>query len=79
MMVDDRFCTVGSMNMNSRSIRYDYEINAFIMDLPVTDELTQLFNNDKLNSTILTREEYRKRGAWKRFAGWFAHLFTPFI
>ena len=71
MMVDDRFCTVGSMNMNSRSIRYDY--------LPITDELTQLFNNDKLNSTVLTKEEYHKRGAWKRFAGWFAHLFTAFI
>lgn len=79
MMVDDRFCTVGSMNMNSRSIRYDYEINAFIMDLPITDELTQLFNNDKLDSTVLTKEEYHKRGAWKRFAGWFAHLFTAFI
>lgn len=25
MMVDDLFCTVGTANLNSRSLRYDYE------------------------------------------------------
>ena len=79
MTVDDRFCTVGSTNLNSRSLRYDYEINAFIFDLNITDELNQLFKKDKLNSTILTKEEYKKRSTWKRFTGWFAHLFTPVL
>ena len=79
MMVDNRFCTVGSTNLNSRSLRYDYEVNAFIMDLPITDELNQMFRADKENSTVLTRDEYMKRTTWKRFLGWFAHLFTPFL
>ena len=79
MMVDNRFCTVGSINLNSRSLRYDYEVNAFIMDLPITDELNRMFHDDKQNSTILTRDEYMKRTTWKRFLGWFAHLFTPFL
>ena len=79
MMVDNRFCTVGSTNLNSRSLRYDYEVNAFIMDLPITDELNQMFHDDKQNSTILTHDEYMKRTAWKRFVGWFAHLLTPFL
>lgn len=79
MMVDERFCTVGSANLNSRSLRYDYEINAFIFDLPTTDQLCRIFKNDKLNSTVLTHDEYMKRTPWKRFWGWFAHLFTPFI
>ena len=79
MTVDDRFCTVGSTNLNSRSLRYDYEVNAFLFDLPVTDELNQLFDRDKRNSTVLTREEYLKRTPWKRFKGWFAHLFTPVL
>lgn len=79
MMVDDRFCTVGSTNLNSRSLHYDYEINAFILDLPTTAELGEVFQNDKLNSTIMTREEYKKRSVWRRFVGWFAHLFTPVI
>lgn len=79
MMVDDRFCTVGSANLNSRSLRYDYELNAFMFDLPITAELDSIFNHDKLNSTIYTKEEYRKRSPWKRFVGWFAHLFTPVL
>ncbi|WP_300728267.1 cardiolipin synthase [uncultured Bacteroides sp.] len=79
MMVDDRFCTVGSTNLNSRSLRYDYEINSFIFDLKTTDELTQMFKQDKLNSTVLTKEVYKKRSVFKRLWGWFAHLFVPVI
>lgn len=79
MMVDDRFCTVGSTNLNSRSLRYDYEINAFIFDLPITAQLTDIFHTDKQQSTILTKEVYKKRKPWKRFTGWFAHLFTPVL
>lgn len=79
MIVDDRFCTVGSANLNSRSLRCDYEINAFIFDLPTTAELGEVFKADKKNSTVMTDDEYRRRGAWKRFVGWFAHLFTPLL
>lgn len=79
MMIDERFCTVGSTNLNSRSLRYDYEINAFILDLPVTAELTEIFRQDKADSTVLTKEEYKKRSIRKRILGWFAHLFTPVL
>lgn len=79
MMVDSLFCTVGSTNLNSRSLRYDYEVNAFIFDPETTHELSSMFEDDKLDSTLLTREGYRKRSGWKRFSGWFAHLFTPFL
>lgn len=40
MMVDSLFCTVGSTNLNSRSLRYDYEVNAFIFDKETTHELS---------------------------------------
>lgn len=79
MTVDDRFCTVGSTNLNSRSLRYDYEINAFLFDLPITDQLVQIFNQDKKNSTVMTKDVYKNRKPWKRFVGWFAHLFTPVL
>lgn len=79
MMVDSLFCTVGSTNLNSRSLRYDYEVNAFIFDKEITRELSDMFDRDKLDSTLLTKEEYQKRSGWKRFVGWFANLFTPFL
>ncbi len=79
MMIDSLYCTVGSTNLNSRSLRYDYEVNAFIFNQETTNEMTTLFNKDKENSTLLTRDIYLKRTPWKRFVGWFAHLLTPFL
>ena len=79
MMVDSLYCTVGSTNLNSRSLKYDYEVNAFIFDTETTNELMELFKEDQKNSTLLTKEIYRQRTPWKKFLGWFAHLFTPFI
>lgn len=57
MMVDDKFCTVGSTNLNSRSLRYDYEVNAFIFNPQVTGQLSDVFNADKQQSTIMTDEK----------------------
>lgn len=79
MMIDSTYCTVGSTNLNSRSLRYDYEVNAFIFDQEVTHELMCIFHKDLQNSTLLTKEIYKKRSTWKKFWGWFAHLFTPFL
>lgn len=79
MMIDHSFCTVGSTNLNSRSLRYDYETNAFIFDKGTTGELIKMFDADKKDSTVLTQEVWKKRSGWKRFVGWFAHLFTPIL
>ena len=79
MMVDSTYCTVGSTNLNSRSLRFDYEVNAFVFDKETTYELIQMFQEDKEDSTLLTAEMYKKRTTWKKFIGWFAHLFTPFL
>lgn len=79
MMIDDKFCTVGSANLDSRSLRWDYETNAFIFDEETTDELTDMFREDKKNSTLMTDKTWKQRSKWKRFVGWFAHLLTPFL
>lgn len=80
IMVDGRFCTVGSANLNSRSLNFDYEENAVIIDSCVTRQLNDLFENDKTHSFILTKESWNKwRTPWQKFVGWFAHLLTPFL
>ena len=79
MMVDSAFCTVGSANLDSRSLRYDYETNAFIFDKKVTAQLDSMFVADKEECTMLTKEMWRKRSAFKKFKAWFANLFTPFL
>ena len=54
-------------------------INAFVFDKATTNELSNIFEDDKRQSTFLTQAEYKKKSAWKRFVGWFAHLFIPVL
>ena len=79
MMVDSAFCTVGTANLNSRSLRYDYETNAFIFAPSTTNQLNSMFERDKKNSTLLTPEMWKKRSGWKKFLGWVGNLLTPFL
>ena len=80
IMVDGKFCTVGSANLNARSLRFDYEENAVILDRHVTAELEQLFDNDKSDCDILTEDYWDQwRTPWQKFVGWFAHLLTPVL
>lgn len=80
IMVDGRFCTVGSTNLNSRSLRFDYEENAVIIDKSTTQELDNMFNKDKKQSIYLTPKTWDEfRTPWKKFVGWVAHLFSPVL
>jgi cardiolipin synthase len=80
IMVDGRFCTVGSANLNARSLSWDYEENAVIIDPCTTRELNDLFERQKPDSFILTPESWNQwRKPSQKFRGWFAHLLTPFL
>ena len=80
MMVDGKFCTVGSTNLDARSLRFDYEVNALIVNQKVTQELQDMFIRDTKKSVKLTPEEWDKfRTDWQKFRGWFANLLSPFL
>ena len=80
IMVDGRFCTVGSANLNARSLRWDYEENAVIIDRHITQQLCDLFDADKRDSFRLTPDTWNQfRTPWQKFRGWFAHLLAPFL
>lgn len=79
MTIDDTYSTVGSVNLNSRSLRYDYETNVFIFDKKITDELDAIFFRDIHRSTFLTKEVWKHRRGWVKFTGWFGNLLTPFL
>ena len=77
MTVDGKFCTVGSTNLDARGLRYDYEVNALIIDKQTTQELDQRFIEDTGKSDYISMEEWKKsRTTWQRFKGWFGHLLT---
>ncbi len=79
MTIDNKFCTVGSANLNSRSLRYDFECNAFIFDKSITAELDKIYEED-INSSIAFDDEYWKnRTCWRKFVGFCANLFSPVL
>lgn len=80
IMVDGKFCTVGSANLNARSLSWDYEENAVIIDPATTHELNTLFEQEKKESFRLTKEKWNQwRTPFQKFKGWFAHLLAPFL
>lgn len=80
IMVDGKICTVGSANLNARSLSWDYEENAVILDECTTSQLNNLFDNERADSFKLTEEKWDEwRTPWQKFRGWFAHLLAPFL
>ncbi len=80
IMVDGSFCTVGSANLNARSLRWDYEENAVIVDAWTTRQLDDIFERDKAESFLLTEERWK---AWRtpcqRHTGWWGSLLGAFL
>jgi cardiolipin synthase len=80
MMIDSDFCYVGSANLDSRSLRCDYECNALILDAASTHELQYIFNQDKTYKSVpLTDEYWKSRSHWKNFQSWLYHFIAPFV
>jgi len=79
MMVDDLYCTVGSSNLDARSLRCDYEVNTVIFNKKTTAELTTLFDEQLKSSTPMEKGYWGTRTVGKRFVGWFGNLLTPWL
>ena len=80
MMVDGRYCTIGSTNLDARSLKCDFEQNAVIIDKATTKELDDMFDRDTKKCFLLTEESWDQfRTPWQKFRGWFAHLLAPFM
>ena len=78
MMVDNRFrMPVGTANLNSRSLRYDYETNAFIFNREVTEELNEMFAEDLKNCTPLAPEYLEKAFSLEEIRGLVCQFIGP--
>lgn len=79
MIVDDEICTVGSANMDARSLRCDYEVNTLLLSEHLAAEMVKLFETQKYSALEIRRGYWRTRSKWKQFTGWFGNLLTPVL
>lgn len=75
MTIDGTHATVGTANLDGRSMLFDYEINAFIFDCAVVRQLNNIFDADLKHCQLLTPENFRQQfPLGKRIVG---YLLTP--
>lgn len=80
IMVDGKVCTVGSCNLDARSLNWDREENAVIVDKNTTGELDRFFDVQKKSCFRLTPQKWDEwRSPWKKFYGWFSKMLSPWL
>lgn len=79
MMIDGKMASVGSANLDFRSFKLNFEINAFIYDSDTTDLLEQIFVNDIRNSRVKTAASFDQQSHWLHFKQRFSRLLSPIL
>ncbi|WP_010284740.1 cardiolipin synthase [Bacillus timonensis] len=79
LVVDEEISSVGTANIDVRSFRLNFEVNAFLYDENIAKELTTNFKEDIKLSKLLTYEEYGKRGSNIKFKESISRLLSPIL
>ncbi|MGA9286922.1 MAG: cardiolipin synthase, partial [Anaerobacillus sp.] len=77
--VDGEISSVGTANIDVRSFRLNFEVNAFIYDEEITRQLEQIFIEDMEKSNELTVGNYLERSMWIRFKESISRLLSPIL
>lgn len=79
IVVDDELSTVGTANIDVRSFKLNFEVNAFIYDREKSHELAELFEQDMQLSTELTYEMYLARSQIIKLKESVSRLLSPIL
>ncbi|WP_046214335.1 cardiolipin synthase [Paenibacillus wulumuqiensis] len=79
MVIDGKIASVGTANMDIRSYKLNFEINAVIYDSQAAKQLEDLFLKDILDSQILTLTDYNNRPLYQKTVESFARLLSPIL
>ena len=76
---DDQVTSIGSVNIDSRSLSQAFEIDAFIYDREVALHQKQLFLDDIKFCHELDLKTWQQRPRWNRVKESFCHLLAPLL
>lgn len=79
IVVDDEAASVGTANIDNRSFKLNFEVNAFIYDIEVSHSLSEVFERDMLDSYELTKALYAERSLWIKFKESVSRLLSPIL
>jgi len=79
MIVDDFLASFGTCNLDIRSFKLNFEVNAFIYDGHAASTLRAIFDEDIHVSKELTLEDYKHRPLWVMIKESISRLFSPVL
>ncbi len=79
MVCDDEFVTIGSTNLDPRSLEQNFEVNAFIYDSETACHQRDIFLSDLEECTEVLPDEWRDRPRLERFMESLARILTPVL
>ena len=77
MLVDDRYCTIGTANFDNRSFRLNFEITMGFADAEFAGRVSKMLEADFGNAVEVRAVEFAKGGFWSQFAMRCARLMAP--
>ena len=78
-VVDQRWSTIGTYNLDRRSLSANLEVNAMVLDAGLASELAQVFEADQGRCEEQTLDQWRRRGLFERARSWFWWLFRAWL
>ena len=79
LLIDNQYCQIGSANIDSRSLRLNFELNIEIFDAGFGQSMAEIISDDKQQAIEITPQKLNKRPfiikTWDAF--WW--LFTPYL
>ncbi|MGL5152417.1 MAG: cardiolipin synthase [Clostridium sp.] len=79
IVVDSSVVTIGTANMDIRSFKLNFEVNAFIYDDRVAVEAEKQFIKDMERSIEITTENYINRSKWLKIKESIIRLVAPIL
>lgn len=79
IVVDEQIAAVGTMNIDSRSFRLNFEVSAITYDEQIAQKLSNIFKEDCNRSSELTKERYSKRSLVIKVKEGFSRLLSPIL
>ncbi len=78
-IIDGRWCTVGTYNLDSRSLRFNLEVVAAIEDASVAGAMEERFNQDLEHTSPVSYEDWKRRPLHQRMLDDFFYRFHKLL
>ena len=78
IIIDEKISSVGTANIDVRSFKLNFEVNAFLYDEHLSQQLTHIFHQDLRVSSQLTMKQYLERSRWIKFKESISRLLSLF-